>query len=147
MDDVSYERLKSAGLVRAEMLGLRPVADMLMAPINCDGCTACCCVDWVELHPEDESSQYQTTLVDGKSVLQHAEDGRCIYLKEGCTIYDHRPLECRTFNCTTAVRLGIPVDRTIVEAALKRIPHALPICEPVQEKPFTFRRRAGGDRV
>lgn len=123
MDDASYEGFVSEARVRAQQRGVSGLAEMLMAPIGCAGCTACCCVDRVELQLDDDAGLYQIETVEGKTVLQHKANGHCIYVdqKHGCTIYAKRPMECRTFNCIAAVRLGIPVDKTIVDAALERM--------------------------
>lgn len=123
MNDVSYKQWTDAGQIQAQQRGVSALANMLLAPIGCNGCTACCCVDHVELRVEDDVSQYEVDKVDGKTVLQHDANGHCIYVDQavGCTIYDHRPMECRTFNCVAAVRLGVPVDGTIVTAALERM--------------------------
>lgn len=60
------------------------------------------------LHPEQgddvESYQFQifTDPTTGKSVfaLARDEDGACVYLgPSGCTIYERRPLLCRSFDC------------------------------------------------
>lgn len=48
---------------------------------------------------------YRTHSVTGGAgetvfLLETAADGACVYLgKSGCTIYERRPLICRTFDC------------------------------------------------
>jgi Fe-S-cluster containining protein len=32
----------------------------------------------------------------GRSLLEH-RDGRCVFYKEGCTVYAARPIQCRTY--------------------------------------------------
>ena len=60
------------------------------------------------LHPEqgDEVESYRHCVVEdqatGKPVFLLATEanGQCVYLGEsGCTIYDRRPLLCRSFDC------------------------------------------------
>ena len=95
--------------------GRRPVS----AYVPCDGCTACCRGEQIILHPEDgdDPSQYETVPAkrsggldrieeiyglkyDGALALKQKPNGDCIYLGEkGCTIHDHRPAICRTFDC------------------------------------------------
>jgi Fe-S-cluster containining protein len=59
------------------------------------------------LHPGqgDDVSSYRTRTLtgpEGESVflLETTGEGACVYLGErGCTIYERRPLICRTFDC------------------------------------------------
>ena len=66
----------------------------------CNGCTACCRGDTIELQPGDDPAQFETTERDGKLYLRNGRDGDCIYLlDDGCAIYDRQPRQCRAFNC------------------------------------------------
>jgi uncharacterized protein len=77
--------------------------------VSCDGCTACCrSGQGLVLHPEqgDEVESYEHRAAghrdDGSPVFALAmdENGCCVYLGEhGCTIYERRPLLCRSFDC------------------------------------------------
>jgi Fe-S-cluster containining protein len=77
--------------------------------VNCDGCTECCrSGQGLVLHPEegDDVDSYQHRVAghrgDGSAVHVLATDdkGWCVYLGPGgCTIYDRRPILCRTFDC------------------------------------------------
>jgi Fe-S-cluster containining protein len=91
--------------------------------LKCNGCTACCRgFQVIMLHPNEGDVpenydpiklQQHPTLngapwPDGllpdewkeKLILKHKENGDCIYLEEnGCTIYDKRPVICRSFDC------------------------------------------------
>lgn len=77
--------------------------------VPCHSCTECCKSNQgLFLHPDqgDQVDSYQhQTLTDpasGKSVFLLATDGKgaCVYLgAKGCTIYDRRPLLCRSFDC------------------------------------------------
>jgi hypothetical protein len=76
--------------------------------VPCGGCTACCRSNQgLFLHPEqgDDVHSYQVQVradpVSGNPVyLLDTKDGACVYLgASGCTIYDRRPLLCRTFDC------------------------------------------------
>jgi Fe-S-cluster containining protein len=77
--------------------------------VPCNGCTECCSSNQgLFLHPEqgDDVESYQhrvfTDPASGKPVFVLATEtnGRCVYLGvSGCTIYDRRPLLCRSFDC------------------------------------------------
>ena len=75
----------------------------------CDGCTECCrSGQGLVLHPEegDDVDTYRHRIAghrdDGSAVhvLATNEKGWCVYLgPRGCTIYERRPILCRTFDC------------------------------------------------
>jgi Fe-S-cluster containining protein len=73
-------------------------------PVPCDGCTACC-HQRVKISPAresiDELSQHLDVVRDAHGYcLRRRDDGACIHLgPEGCTVYAHRPLACRAFDC------------------------------------------------
>lgn len=80
-----------------------PIAD-----VPCHGCTSCCKRTLIVLLPEEGDLEvlYETQTVvnpltgkDAKALLQTAT-GDCIYLKDhGCSVYDHRPVICKAFDC------------------------------------------------
>jgi hypothetical protein len=76
--------------------------------VPCGGCTRCCHGDAVRLLPGDDQDRYQTAphpFLAGARMLAHAPNGDCVYLGTdaegvpGCTIHDHRPLQCREMDC------------------------------------------------
>ncbi|HVY93394.1 MAG TPA: YkgJ family cysteine cluster protein [Bryobacteraceae bacterium] len=76
--------------------------------VPCNGCIECCrSGQGLFLHPEqgDDVASYRTRTMTGSAgesvfVLETTAAGACVYLGErGCTIYEHRPLLCRTFDC------------------------------------------------
>ncbi|HXE64861.1 MAG TPA: YkgJ family cysteine cluster protein [Bryobacteraceae bacterium] len=76
--------------------------------VPCNGCIECCrSGQGLFLHPEqgDDVDSYRTREVTGNSeesvfLLETTAAGACIYLGEsGCTIYERRPLICRSFDC------------------------------------------------
>lgn len=78
------------------------------ADVPCDGCVACCRGELIMLHPEhgDDPARYDTIAVRDEGgagtslALRHKPNGDCIYLgPSGCTIHDHAPAICRTFDC------------------------------------------------
>ena len=77
--------------------------------VPCNGCTECCKSNQgLFLHPEqgDEVESYRHRVVRDRAtgnpvfLLATEANGQCVYLgASGCTIYDHRPLLCRSFDC------------------------------------------------
>ena len=76
--------------------------------VPCNSCTECCkSGQGLFLHPEqgDDVDAYQHTAAtdhEGKRVflLATTAAGACVYLgPSGCTIYNRRPLLCRSFDC------------------------------------------------
>lgn len=76
--------------------------------VPCNGCTECCrSGQGLFLHPElgDDIASYQTNALSDATgnqvyVLSTTSAGACVYLGEtGCTIYERRPVLCRTFDC------------------------------------------------
>ena len=83
--------------------------------VPCDSCTACCRnTAPIGVWPErgDDLAFYMkrgmveptTVELDGRPATEYAlrrdDNGDCAFLGEsGCTIYDHRPYQCRTFDC------------------------------------------------
>ncbi len=76
--------------------------------VNCGSCHACCQNDAIFMHPEcgDDPAQYLTEEYEGRTILQHQENGDCIYLDrvKGCTIWSKRPTICREMDCRELVK-------------------------------------------
>ena len=108
--------------------------------VPCGGCTECCrSGQGLFLHPERgddvESYHFQVTAdAAGNAVyLLATENGACVYLgPSACTIYERRPLLCRSFDCRkhylilprqdrdNLVRLGLS-SRAVFNAGRARV--------------------------
>jgi hypothetical protein len=97
---------------------LRGESDM---DVPCDGCTACCSSSqFVHVAPDeaDVLANIPSGLLfpapgmpRGHVVLGYDEHGRCPMLIDGrCSIYEHRPRTCRTYDCRIFAATGIDVD-------------------------------------
>jgi hypothetical protein len=84
------------------------LASSQQTEVPCGGCTECCRSNQgLFLHPEqgDDVESYQFRVVSGHGgnpvfLLATTHSGACVYLgSAGCTIYDRRPLLCRSFDC------------------------------------------------
>jgi len=104
---------------------LRP--DNATQDVDCAGCTACCRRELVVLQPFESPVGYRTkeniNPLSGKPerVLEHRENGDCVYLGEGgCTIYERRPAMCRGFSCAGLVRsLSAQIPRQLRRKMLR----------------------------
>jgi hypothetical protein len=121
--------------------------------VPCGTCTECCrSGQGLFLHPEqgDDVSAYRTqVLADGVThLLATTDQGACVYLgPSGCTIYERRPLLCRSFDCRkhylilpredrdNLVRLGLS-SRAVFNAGRSRLTTLSP-----QEKQDCLARR------
>jgi Fe-S-cluster containining protein len=78
---------------------------------KCTHCNRCCTVEghvWVDKREAQrlanhlqislqEFSKRYLRLVDGRHALTERSDGACVFWDEGCTVYETRPGQCRTF--------------------------------------------------
>jgi Fe-S-cluster containining protein len=80
------------------------------ASVACGDCVACCTASqFVHIGPEelDAKSHIPPELLfpapgmpKGTVLMGYDDDGRCPMLGDrGCTIYEHRPRTCRTYDC------------------------------------------------
>lgn len=113
-----------------------------VSDVPCHGCTACCRHTLIVLIPEegDLADLYETQDVvnpvtghPAKALLQ-TRDGACTYLGDhGCSIYEHRPVICKAFDCRRyfldfhtreerrrAMRMGM-VDPKVIQAGAARL--------------------------
>lgn len=77
------------------------------AEVPCGDCNVCCrsgyAIGW---SPTDDPSLRWEVSADGYRVLEDNE-GACVYLQEGtCTVYDRRPLVCRSYDCRLVAMCG-----------------------------------------
>ena len=88
------------------------------ADVPCGGCTACCTsYQFVHIGPDeiDTLSHIPAELLfpapglpDGHVVLGYDQRGHCPMLIEGrCSIYEHRPRTCRTYDCRVFPATGL----------------------------------------
>ena len=90
------------------------------ADVPCDGCTACCTASqFVTIGPDepDTIAHIPKALLfpapgrPGHVVLGYDERGHCPLLVEGaCSIYEHRPRACRTYDCRVFPAAGVAID-------------------------------------
>lgn len=103
----------------AAMRADKPVPE---ATVDCEGCTACCYMDNLQLSQEEgDSGRYA---MDSEGRLLKRADGGCVYLDEsgrGCSIYHRRPEICRGFDCRIAMLIPAKGMPGVLAAARKRV--------------------------
>jgi hypothetical protein len=88
------------------------------ADVPCDGCTACCTsAQFVHIGPAETAtlSHIPRELLfpaplhpRGHLVLGYDEHGHCPMLVDNrCSIYEHRPIACRTYDCRVFPASGL----------------------------------------
>jgi uncharacterized protein len=114
---------------------LRHEAD---ADVACGDCCACCSTShFVHVGPDEDDALAHIPrellftapgLPPGHLVLGYGPRGRCPMLDEGgrCTIYEHRPRTCRTYDCRVFAAAGIGADREEISRRARRWRFACP---------------------
>lgn len=114
------------------------------ADVPCGRCTACCrSSQFVHITPDETDTLARIPramrfpapgLPAGHVLLGYDEHGRCPMLADdGCSIYEHRPRTCRTYDCRVFPAAGVdPDDKPLVAERARR---------------WRFDHPAEGDRV
>ncbi len=91
------------------------------ADVPCAGCTACCTSSqFVHIEPDetDTLAHIPPELLfpaprrpRGHVLLGYDESGKCpMLIDNACSIYEHRPRTCRTYDCRIFAATGVEVD-------------------------------------
>lgn len=97
----------------AVLLGLQTRKPGRKHRVPCNGCFECCYHARVDVNPLSEPPANLAQLAleqdaDGNWWLQKRADGACVHLGErGCTVYEHRPSACRTYDCRMYALTGV----------------------------------------
>ena len=89
--------------------------------VPCEGCTACCSSSqFVHIGPDETETLSHIPrqllfpaprLPGGHVLLGYDEHGRCPMLTDDrCSIYEHRPRACRTYDCRVFPAAGLQPD-------------------------------------
>jgi Fe-S-cluster containining protein len=95
------------------------------ADVPCGACTACCTSSqFVHIAPDetDALSHIPAELLfrapgmpKGHKVMGYDERGHCPMLVDGdCSIYEHRPRTCRTYDCRVFAGTGVVPDQPAI---------------------------------
>ena len=107
------------------------------ADVPCAGCTACCTSSqFVHIEPDETDALAHIPaallfpaprLPRGHVLLGYDERGHCPMLVDGrCSIYEHRPRTCRTYDCRVFAAAGLDADQPAVAARVGRWRFAYP---------------------
>ena len=111
-----------AGDFSAWMAGMRAaLAGRDVATVPCGECTACCTASqFVHIEPDETDTLAHIPprllfpaprMARGHVLLGYDEQGRCPMLTDaGCSIYEHRPRTCRTYDCRIFPATGLRAD-------------------------------------
>lgn len=99
--------------------------------VPCGSCTACCrSGQFVHIAPDevDTLAHIPRALLfpaplapRGHVLLGYDAQGRCPMLTDaGCSIYEHRPRACRTYDCRVFAASGITTDKPLVGERVAR---------------------------
>jgi Fe-S-cluster containining protein len=102
------------------------------AEVPCAGCTACCTSSqFIHIGPEETDTLENIPaellvrapgLPSGHVVLGYDQRGHCPMLIDNrCSIYDHRPKTCRTYDCRVYPAAGLEVDNEAKALIARRV--------------------------
>jgi Fe-S-cluster containining protein len=89
--------------------------------VPCGGCTGCCrSAQFVHIGPEERDTLAHIPaellfpaprMPTGNLLLGYDENGHCpMLVDDRCSIYDHRPRTCRTYDCRVFPAAGVEPD-------------------------------------
>jgi hypothetical protein len=95
------------------------------ADVPCETCTACCTsAQFVHISPDEIETLAHVPaalrfpapgLPKGHVVMGYDDDGHCPMLVDGaCSIYEHRPRTCRTYDCRVFAATGVVPDQPAI---------------------------------
>lgn len=101
--------------------------------VPCGSCTGCCrSSQFVHIGPDETDTLDHVPsellfpaprMPAGHVLLGYDAEGRCpMLVDDGCSIYEHRPRTCRTYDCRVFAATGIEVgpDKALIEAQVGR---------------------------
>jgi hypothetical protein len=107
------------------------LAEVVSADVPCGTCNACCRTShFIHVRPEERRARARLPrellfpapgLPPGTLVLGYDQAGRCPVLVDGrCTVYQDRPLTCRTYDCRVYAATGVAPDRDAIAEQVRR---------------------------
>lgn len=132
-DDGGGERI-DAGELGAWARQIRDAIDGERASdVPCGSCSACCTASqFVHIGPDETDALAHVPaellfpapfLPPGHKVMGYDQAGHCPMLVEGrCSIYEHRPRTCRTYDCRifTATGVAVEADQPLIAKRVAR---------------------------
>jgi uncharacterized protein len=98
--------------------------------VPCNGCTACCrSSQFVTIGPDESDTLaaippdllFPAPGLPRHVLLGYDERGHCPMLTDdGCSVYEHRPRACRTYDCRIFAATGVQPDQPAVADQARR---------------------------
>ncbi len=122
IEDATPETALAAGDFTTWLRGMEAALDGgLGSEVPCGTCTACCTSSqFVHIGPDETATLAHIDAellfpapgrAPGHVLLGYDEHGRCPMLVDGaCSIYEHRPVTCRTYDCRVLPAAGLEAD-------------------------------------
>jgi uncharacterized protein len=119
--DMSDESDLAAGDFSTWVIEMQGALRGGQSDVPCGGCTACCTSSqFIHIGPDETETRLRIPtelmfpapgLPSGHVVLGYDEHGRCPMLIDNqCSIYEHRPATCRTYDCRIFPAAGRRID-------------------------------------
>ena len=96
--------------------------------IDCENrvhlCQAACCRFWFPLSRQDVDEGVVQWDFRYPYIINQDEQGYCRHMDQGscrCTIYEHRPLPCRAFDCRGDKRIWLDFENKVINPELEDI--------------------------
>jgi Fe-S-cluster containining protein len=121
-DPTSYDGVLAAGNFSSWLVGMQgAIRGENESVVPCGGCTACCTsFQFVHIEPDESDTLAHIPaellfpaprLPPGHVVLGYDERGHCpMLVDDQCSIYEHRPRTCRTYDCRIFPAAGLEID-------------------------------------
>ena len=111
------------------------------ADVPCGECTACCTSSYfIHIRPEETQTLSRIPrellfpapgLPEGNVLLGYDENGHCpMLIDDTCSIYKHRPLTCRNYDCRVFAAAGMTAgddDKALITQRIRRWKFSYPI--------------------
>jgi uncharacterized protein len=123
--------------------------------VPCGDCTACCTASqFIHVGP-DELDTLAVIPADllfpapgfpaGHVLMGHDEQGRCpMFIAGACSIYEHRPRTCRSYDCRVFATTGVVPDEPAIAARASRWRFD-PMTPAEEQAQAELRQRAAAD--
>jgi Fe-S-cluster containining protein len=121
-DPTSHDGVLAAGNFSSWLVGMQgAIRGDNESAVPCGGCTACCTsFQFVHIEPDESDTLARIPaellfpaprLPRGHVVLGYDERGHCpMLVDDQCSIYEHRPRTCRTYDCRIFPAAGLEID-------------------------------------
>jgi Fe-S-cluster containining protein len=123
------------------------------AVVPCGDCTACCTSSqFVHIGPEETDALAHLPadvlfpvpgFPPGHVLMGYDDRGHCpMFVDGGCSVYEHRPRTCRTYDCRVFTAAGIAPDAPAIAARVEQWQFSYPTRADTEAQEEVRRRAA-----